>query len=434
MIKVYFKQAWQLLKQNKLYSTVYIIGTGLAIAMTMTIAIIYYIKIAPVYPEMNRNRTMIAKSLKLEYPEKGGMSSSGYSYPFVKEHLYTLTTAEAVSATPSLWGEFPVVELSDNKGILPVSVKYVDDKFWKVFTFTFISGKPFTEADFQSGIRTAVISSSIANTLFGTNDATGKYFTLNGNEYHVSGVVKDVSFATPETYSQIWIPFTVKPEILIAPSWGKSLLGQFKVYILAPSTAAMDDVYKEVNNIVQVINSNENEYVISTVSQPEAYWKSNFRKYSNMEIDWGEVFKTFGIVLLALLIIPAVNLAGMVSSRMEKRLPEMGVRKTFGASKGKLLNQILIENFLLTVLGGIAGLVISYIIMYTSKSWILTLFDAFPQMGSESDTFFTLGMLFNPVVFVIAFAICFVLNFLSAIIPAYYGLRKDIVKSLSNNR
>ena len=39
MIKVYLKQAWELLKQNKLFSMLYIVGTGLAIAMTMIMAV-----------------------------------------------------------------------------------------------------------------------------------------------------------------------------------------------------------------------------------------------------------------------------------------------------------------------------------------------------------------------------------------------------------
>ena len=40
-----------LIRQNKLFSSLYVLGTGLAIAMTMIIAIVYYIKIAPIYPE-----------------------------------------------------------------------------------------------------------------------------------------------------------------------------------------------------------------------------------------------------------------------------------------------------------------------------------------------------------------------------------------------
>ena len=58
MIKVYLKQAWELLKQNKLFSMLYIVGTGLAIAMTMIMAVVYYVKIAPVYPEANRMNTL----------------------------------------------------------------------------------------------------------------------------------------------------------------------------------------------------------------------------------------------------------------------------------------------------------------------------------------------------------------------------------------
>ena len=61
MIKVYLKQAWELLKQNKLFSTLYIVGTGLSIAMTMVIAIVFYVRLASVYPESNRSRTLVIK-------------------------------------------------------------------------------------------------------------------------------------------------------------------------------------------------------------------------------------------------------------------------------------------------------------------------------------------------------------------------------------
>ena len=43
MIKLYLKQAWALLRQNPLFSGLYIAGTGLAIAMTMIVAMIYYV-------------------------------------------------------------------------------------------------------------------------------------------------------------------------------------------------------------------------------------------------------------------------------------------------------------------------------------------------------------------------------------------------------
>ena len=58
MIKTYFKQAIELMRQDRLFSTLYITGTGLAIAMTVIMAVIYYVKLAPVYPEENRSNTL----------------------------------------------------------------------------------------------------------------------------------------------------------------------------------------------------------------------------------------------------------------------------------------------------------------------------------------------------------------------------------------
>ena len=60
-VRVYLKQAWNLMKQNPLFSTLYIVGTGISIVMTMVIAIVYYVRLAPVYPETNRMRTLVVK-------------------------------------------------------------------------------------------------------------------------------------------------------------------------------------------------------------------------------------------------------------------------------------------------------------------------------------------------------------------------------------
>ncbi|NDV81869.1 ABC transporter permease [Bacteroides sp. 51] len=435
MIKVYFKQAWQMLKQNKLYSSVYIVGTGLAIAMTMVIAIVYYIKIAPIYPENNRNRTLIANSLRVNYPKTDGMSSSLFSYEFVKEHLYTMQSPELVSAVMEVWDDHPFVELDNERGMLPVKVRYTDHNFWNVFSFDFIHGTSYTDTDFQSAIKTAVISASLAKTLFGTTEAEGKRMMLDGNDYRISGAVRDVSLATPLTYAQIWVPFTIRAENLVPSKWGEGMLGALKVIFLAKTASDAPSVKAEADEILRKINNSQDKYVLTMSGQPDVYWKSVFRQYNNMEINWVEVIKTFGTILLALLIIPAVNLGGMVSSRMEKRLAEVGLRKAFGASYRKLMHQILTENFLLTFLGGAVGLIISYILIYTSKNWVLTLFDRWPGTLPEgTDMTITIGMLFNPAVFFTALAVCFILNLLSAIIPVHYGLKKGIVYSLSNNK
>ena len=64
------------------------------------------------------------------------------------------------------------------------------------------------------------------------------------------------------------------------------------------------------------------------------------------------------LIVLAFLFIPAMNLSGMMSSRMDERLSELGVRKTYGATNMRLIGQVLWENLLLTCIGGLLGLLI----------------------------------------------------------------------------
>ena len=64
MIKLYLKQAWTLIKQNKLFTSIYVVGTGLSIALTMTMFIIFYVKFAPIY-RLSGNLWLV--SFKISY-------------------------------------------------------------------------------------------------------------------------------------------------------------------------------------------------------------------------------------------------------------------------------------------------------------------------------------------------------------------------------
>ena len=220
MIKLYFKQAWQLLKQNPLFSSVYVLGTGLGIAMTMSLVIIYYIKMAPVYPEENRNRILVSKGM------------------------------------------------------------------------------------------------------------------------------------------------TVDAEVVEEKEGSYELIGNLSVYMLAPSVGSKDKVAGEVRDAFRKYNFSQKKYRVDLYGQPVSYWKSTFYEYCNSAPDWGKLIRTYGTILLALLFVPALNLAGMIASRMKRQLSEMGIRKAFGASKASLLMQVFWENLFLTGLGGLLGLLLSYLIVY----------------------------------------------------------------------
>ena len=113
-------------------------------------------------------------------------------------------------------------------------------------------------------------------------------------------------------------------------------------------------------------------------------------------------------------------------------LSELGVRKTYGATNGSLIRQVLWENLLLTCIGGLLGLLISYLIVLTASDWILTLFDSYTDAGKTP--FLSFEMLFNPMVFCTAFGLCVLLNLISALIPAIWALRRNIIQSLNSKR
>lgn len=69
-----------------------------------------------------------------------------------------------------------------------------------------------------------------------------------------------------------------------------------------------------------------------------------------------ELVMKYVIIVLVLLLIPAINMSGITQSQMRKRMAEIGVRKAFGATRSELLTQVLYENLLQTLLGGVLGL------------------------------------------------------------------------------
>lgn len=83
------------------------------------------------------------------------------------------------------------------------------------------------------------------------------------------------------------------------------------------------------------------EWKVDFWEQPTSHLLSVFKTYASMEFDLWATVRHFLLVLLVLLLVPALNLSGMISSRMEGRLAEMGVRKSFGAGRKILLSQVM---------------------------------------------------------------------------------------------
>ena len=114
---------------------------------------------------------------------------------------------------------------------------------------------------------------------------------------------------------------------------------------------------------------------------------------------------------------------------MRKRLSEMGLRKAFGASRKELMIQILSENMFYSLLGGLLGLVLSYVAVLLLGKMLFSV--DFMTEGVGDWQTMCVDLLFDPSVFGWAFLACFLLNLLSAAIPAWRVTRTQIVEALN---
>ncbi len=433
MIRQYLKQAWTLTKQHKLFSSIYVLGTGLSIAFSMILFIVLYVKFAPIYPEYNRDCILVVGPSNVVGKHSNQNSTNMGISPKAADLFRDLPHLDKLTLclfTSTFFNN--KVTLPQQQKELLVSINYVDANFWEVFNFNFLNGKPFGASAVESGLAEVVLNESMAIRIFANTDVVGKYIQLDGNDVKVVGVVKDVSSVTPNTAADLYLPLGYNQMIQMDDNQ-LGLMGSMRCYLLAAQKDDKELLRQEVLDAVKKYNDADKEYTTNLMGQPDDYWKSTFRDVGSSESSILSQLQSMLYILLALLVIPTLNLCGMNSSRMSDRLAEIGVRKAYGASNKSLLSQILTENFVMTFIGGFLGLAFAYLIVITSDGWILHLFDTivFPNTVSS---YFTVEMLLNPVLFLVVLCICLLLNVLSALIPALSALRHPIIQAIQTKR
>ena len=437
MIKQYFKQAWTMMRQNKLFTSIYVAGTGLSIAFTMVLFIIYYVKFAPVYPEYNRDRMLVINksAVAKEGAEEWNNCNDGASSKIaelVKDLPHLDQVAMSLMAPP-VFGNTLLLPQSNEQ--LEVTQGLVDAGFWQVFTFRFLSGKPFDEEAVEASLPVAVLSENLAKRIFASTDVIDKSFKLDGKEVKVIGVVADVSGTTPATAADLYLPLYYGDigNMLRPNQNNRGSLGDVCIYMTATSEDDVETLRAEVIDVLNRYDQEDTQYTHFWMDQPDVWWKSTFRDSCSSAPDIASIVRGILYMLLALLFIPAMNLCGMISSRMDERMSELGVRKAYGATNVSLVSQVLTENLLLTLVGGLVGLALAYFIALTGGDWVYHLFDTFVIPGGVNPSF-TVEMLFNPTLFLTVFGLCVLLNLISALVPTILALRHSIIYSIQSKR
>ena len=425
MFRLYLQQALYHLRENPIITWVSVLGTALSICIIMVIVITLRARVADCAPEVNRSRSLYVPNMsyRAKGDDSGNSANSMMSVQTGRECFKSLTTAEAVSLytyTSKMRVSLPAGEK------LAADARMTDEAFWTVFQFRFLDGKPFTEADVQSGLPRAVISAGVARRLFGkTEGVAGQHLELNHVDYQVAGVVADVSTLASDAYAQVWIPYTAGGAEDL--SWGYNLMGPMKAVILAKSPADFSAIREECEKLRRRYNDAQEGVEVFYRGQPDTQFTHLYRSWAS-EPDMAGVVLRYVAVLLILLIVPAINLSSMTLSRMRKRTAEIGVRKAFGATGGELMRQVFLENLLLTILAGILGLLLSYGATIALSSF---LFGNQANAMLAGETTLSASTLLSPWIFLAALAFCLLMNLLSAGIPAWRASRMNIADAIN---
>lgn len=429
MYKLYLKQALAMLKENKLLSLISILGTALAICMIMVMVITYQIRVDNYSPEDNRDRTLYVR-WGGRITTAGEQHGNGYlSLQTIKECIQGMETPEAV-AIVSPWRS-QLASIPGGREKKECLMLFTDDVFWKIFNFQFVSGAPYTAGDVQSGLKKVVITESLARRLYGTSDAAGKTLMISYKPYTVSGVVRDVSTIARASYAEVWVSYSAEP--FPGDSWAENITGWYQAIILSPSSSAASfhAIRQEMDRQLTRYNASLSNYRLNLYDQPDTHLDWEIKGLGAVGPDKTNTMLQYLLVIVILLLVPAINLSGMTLSQMRNRLSEIGIRKAFGATRNTLLVQILSESMLLTLLGGVAGLFLSYIAVWLMRTWLLG--NSFASISSVFGGTPSLAVseLLSPVIFLYAFGFCLLLNLLSAGIPAYRMARKNVIEALN---
>ena len=413
-----------MMKEERLFSGIYIAGTALAIAFTMVIAVVYYAKVADIEPEVNRSRTVYVDGYRTR-KDYGSMSYCFFSRDQMIDWFYHMKSAEVACCVlrAEKYNNFlSHLKTNGGKRMIQVVMRGVDANFFKVYRHHFLYGRPFT---MEEGLPTdstnienvliAIISKDISEQVFGKDvNPVGKTIEMNNNEYRIVGVIEPTSSIASQSYGQMFIPASD---------------GADGVTIVMKEGCTLEDVKKELDEKVHRYNMSDEEYTMELQLYPHA---RAVLSRGPLVSSWKDILLSLLPKVFVLLLVPALNLSGLVAARMKRRMPEMGVRKAFGAKKSELLHQVITENLVLTLCGGLVGLVITWLLLYVFRSWAFFAFGMVPQLTPEP--LLQGEMLFSPFIFLIALGVCMVVNLMATFIPAWWSLRNPIVESMNQKK
>lgn len=355
MLKSSLKLALKVLSRRKVFTAISLTGITMTLAVLMVATAMLDNVLAPRAPQSRLERILTIESVREHGPHSTEQSNPGRG--FLDSTIRNLPGAERTSTFTGI----QTVAVYDGPRRVELPYRRADAEYWNVLDFRFIEGAPFSAADEAANRQVVVITEDVRQKLFGGMPAVGRSVNIGGDLHRVIGVVPTVAFTQAVAYSTLWVPLGPPGD-----EDRKALFGNLQAAVLARSASDIPRIQREFNSRVARIPIDDPKTYTDIHSALDTTFEGIARNLTNGEFgDRGPTVLRVALLTLALLFmtLPALNLVTLNLSRILERASEVGVRKAFGAPRRMLIGQFVVENIVLTVLGGGAAFVLAFILL-----------------------------------------------------------------------
>ena len=218
---------------------------------------------------------------------------------------------------------------------------------------TVVRGNPFSADDGSSGTKVALVGGTVSQNLFGSADPTGQTIRIKNVPFTVDGVLsaKGQSPTGQDQDDVILIPIsTAKRQVVGASQANAGSIGA--IMVQAVDAHSMDQAQSEIEALVRQRHrmrpGQDDDFTVRNLSDVFSAQESSARVMSIL----------LGAIASVSLVVGGIGIMNIMLVSVTERTREIGLRIAIGARTRDLLAQFLVEAVTLSILGGIAGILV----------------------------------------------------------------------------